>query len=411
MRNVNVRLVDWPAQWERAIPSTQFEVLSRRGSIASRGASFGDGPALGAAKFCHVLPRGMRYSRTSATSIDLFVSELVEHSQQANAVIAERTIDPLPAPLLIQMPSYGFAKTLRRARFIAGKVAQLAPDVVIVQQHIPSAVQINTKIKQPVVLQRHNFVEKPEEASLYGSYNYRIKVDRLNKLAGITFVSDTVLRHFERNWPDVHVPRTVICNGFASDRWHSQLIRDNTILVVGRVAPEKGILEAADAVLVALSKAPGWRARFILSEENVHPAYFERVQRAIALLGDRASVQLNVPFESVKVEFERAAVALVPSKWAEPFGRTCLEAHAGGAAVISSGTGGLKSISGHFALYVDPDDPRSIANALDSLIADSALRARLARNGNERVRRLFGLEAIAAKLDSFCLSLAVRGRV
>jgi len=58
---------------------------------------------------CHVLPRGMRYSRSRATSIDLYVSELIAHSQQSNIVIAERALDPLPAKRMIEMPSYSFA--------------------------------------------------------------------------------------------------------------------------------------------------------------------------------------------------------------------------------------------------------------------------------------------------------------
>ncbi len=65
---------------------------------------------------------------------------------------------------------------------------------------------------------------------------------------------------------------------------------------------------------------------------------------------------------------ERAAIAMIPSKWREPFGRTCLEAHAGGAAVISSGSGGLREISGDAALYATDAEVDGLIDALRRLI-------------------------------------------
>jgi len=293
---------------------------------------------------------------------------------------------------------------MRRSRFVAAKIAQLAPDVVVVQQHIPSAARISELVSQPVILQRHNFVERSSGNDILSHYSYRLKTEKLNALAGITFVSDTLLTHFESQWPDVHVPRTVIYNGFDRNQWHAECPRDNSVLVVGRAAPEKGILEAATAVVSAIEKKANWRADFVLSEETIHPEYFEKIKHVLKSLGNRARLQLNSPFSEVKRLFERTAIAVVPSKWAEPFGRTCLEAHAGGAAVISSGTGGLRSISGDHALYIDPTDPRSIAQALDVLMIDDSFRHSLAKAGTERVSQLFDINAIAAHLDKFCLS-------
>lgn len=352
--------------------------------------------------FCHVLPRGMRYSRSHATSIDLYVSDLIAHSQQSNVVITEHSRDPLPAQQIIELPCYSFARTARRSRFVATKIARLGPDMVIVQQHIPSAARIRDLVSQPVILQRHNYVEPSSRNGIFSRYSYRLKTARLNALAGLTFVSDALLAHFEKYWPDVDVPRTVIHNGFDRNLWHGESVRDNSVLVVGRAVPEKGILEAATAVVAVIKCKPNWRADFILSEETIHPRYFAEIKQTLDPLGSRIRLQLNSPFSEVKRHCERAAIVIVPSKWAEPFGRTCLEAHAGGAAVISSGTGGLRSISGDHALYIDPANPLSIVQALITLIDDSELRQALAKAGSERVARLFDINAIAARFDKFC---------
>jgi glycosyltransferase involved in cell wall biosynthesis len=37
------------------------------------------------------------------------------------------------------------------------------------------------------------------------------------------------------------------------------------ILCVGRACPDKGILEAAEAIAMLLPDYPGWRARFVLA--------------------------------------------------------------------------------------------------------------------------------------------------
>ncbi|MGN8119656.1 glycosyltransferase family 4 protein [Labrys sp. 22185] len=355
---------------------------------------------------CHVLPRGMRFSQSRATSIDLYVCELVAYSRQPSVVIAEEIADPLPAPRLIEIPCYNYARTTRRSRFIARKIAELDPTIVSVQQHIPSAVHITSLVQQPVILQRHNFLERPADDNVFSRYRYRSKIAKLNALGGITFVSDVLVSHFESHWPDVQVPREVISNGFDKRLWQAHPDRDNSILIVGRAAPEKGIAEAAAAVATVLAEKPEWRADFVLSEEAVHPDYHKSIKRLLEPLGRQVSLRLNRPFAEVKRLFERAAIAIVPSKWAEPFGRTCLEAHAGGAAVISSGTGGLRSISGDQALYIDPANPRSIAQALKFLMNDDDARQALAKGGTERVCRLFDIDVIAARLDKFCSSVS-----
>ena len=68
---------------------------------------------------------------------------------------------------------------------------------------------------------------------------------QMNALAGLTFVSQAVLAEFERDWPEVTIPRRVVANGFDTAAWRPQPTRERTVLAVGRVTPEKGLLEAA----------------------------------------------------------------------------------------------------------------------------------------------------------------------
>ncbi len=359
-------------------------------------------------KILQVLPRGMRYSRNSATSIDLFVAEVVAHSRFRVEVVAEAQTPTLPAQTIHNLPKFGFANTLRRARRIAEIVRREHPALLVVQQHLPSAAAIQAQVRTPVILQRHNFMRPPRRSGLLGPLSRARHARQLNALAGLTFVSAAVLADFEQDWPEVTTPRRVVNNGVDFANWSPSAERENFVLVVGRATAEKGLVEAAQALSHMLPKHPRWSARFVVSEPERDPAYFDALRAALAPLGDRAKLLVNRPFRDVQALSESAAIALVPSKWREPFGRTCLEAHAGGAAVISSGSGGLREISADAAVYLSAVEASPIAQALDALIADDDLRHRLAAEGAARVRRLFDVRQVAADLDDFCASVIER---
>jgi glycosyltransferase involved in cell wall biosynthesis len=349
-----------------------------------------------------VLPRGMRYGCGAATSIDLYVSEMAAHSRFRVEVVAECGDPPLPAAAVHTLPQFPFAETQRRARRIAALAQSLSPSAVVVQQHLPSAAALRARVGAPIILQKHNFLRVSRGAFWLRDASHWRRARQLNALAGLTFVSQAVLDKFESDWPEVTIPRRVVANGFDAAGWRPQQTRERTVLAVGRVTPEKGLLEAARAVAAILPRHRDWTTTFVVSEPERFPEYFGAIGVALAPLGPQARLLVGRPFDEVKALNERAAIALAPSVWREPFGRTCLEAHAGGAAVVSSGSGGLREISGEAALYLAAVEPALIAEAVETLIVNEPLRERLAAEGRERVERLFDVRRVAADLDDFC---------
>ena len=349
-----------------------------------------------------VLPRGMRYGRAVATSIDLYVSEMAEHSRFRVEVVAECGDPPLPAAAVHVLPRFAFAETQRRARRIAALAHTLSPSAMVVQQHLPSAAALTARVGAPIILQKHNFLRVSRNAGWLRDASHWRRTRQLNALAGITFVSHAVLAQFEQDWPEATVPRRVVANGFDARVWRPERERARTVLAVGRVTPEKGLLEAARALAAVLPRHADWTTTFVVAEPERFPDYFAAIGAALAPLGPQARLLVGRPFEEVKALNQRAAIALAPSVWREPFGRTCLEAHAGGAAVVSSGSGGLREISGEAALFLSSVEPAQIAQAVEALIVDESLRRRLAAEGRERVERLFDIRRVAAALDDFC---------
>lgn len=346
-------------------------------------------------KIIQALPGRMRFEAEASNSIELCVAEWIWGSRyrRTTTVLAESgKTPPVDVDVFRREPAKRFT-SLHIGYTIRKLVKSRGYELVVSQQHVSTAAAIaalNPSV--PVILQTHNFIDPPERG-FGGRLKNRVRLWEFARLAGMTLVSEATLRQFEMDWPQVTIPRRVISNGFDFGTWTPATQREKTVLVVARTHETKGILEAAEGVRAFLKDFPDWRATFILSDQRSHPGYFSAVVDALQFCRPQAEVLSGLPFSEVKRRTELAAISVVASKWAEPFGRVALEAHAGGAALISSGTGGLSEISGDAALYLEAVTGPAIASALRQLASDGELRARLAREGMQRVRRRFRLTA------------------
>jgi glycosyltransferase involved in cell wall biosynthesis len=356
-----------------------------------------------------IMPRRMYFGPARATSIDLCVRDLIRASQFADTtrVVAEAVDHPFEDCAISYFPTKRRSNTVGRANFVARLVDEMQPDVVVVQAHLPTASAIARRCPQTqVVLHSHTFQKASyNRMSISGQLHRAFKRERYRRLAGLIHVSEACARDFVAAWPDVKIPQAVIYNAFDFSEWRPLQVRTQEILCVGRCIDTKGIWEAAQAVTQVLPSHPGWRARFILSTVLVEPQYFASVRAALAPLGDRVQIEVQQPFSVVKAACERAAIALVPSKWSEPFGRTALEAHAGAAALISSGTGGLREASGEHALYLPDVSAGAIAQSIDVLIGSAEMRTKLAQGGAAWARQRLSVQLQAENLDKFLATM------
>jgi alpha-1,3-rhamnosyl/mannosyltransferase len=102
-------------------------------------------------------------------------------------------------------------------------------------------------------------------------------------------------------------------------------------------------------------------------------------------LQDRVEITGWVPREELLHLYERAQAFVYPSTF-EGFGMPVLEALAAGIPVACSGIPPLREVAGDAALFFDPLDEGAMAEALDPILNDQPLRARLAQAGKERAR-------------------------
>ena len=193
-----------------------------------------------------------------------------------------------------------------------------------------------------------------------------------------------------RRFPRLASASSAVPNGLDMRAWSAAKPKDRSIVCVGRALRGKGHLEAMAAIARALPRGPnGARASWCPTPwprtRSREP--FERfaIWPKVSTAGSGSIRTFPTPPRS-KAAWESAAVGMVLTTGPEPFGRTALEALASGAALITSGRGGLAEICGPCAMTVDPGEADSLAAALGQLL-DAAERRAGARARRARARR------------------------
>jgi glycogen(starch) synthase len=152
------------------------------------------------------------------------------------------------------------------------------------------------------------------------------------------------------------------------------------LLFVGRCYPrQKGLEHLISALGLLLSKCKIHLT--IVGEDWGGAGTLQALARA---LGVEKHVTFTgaLPRNEVINAYASADAFVLPSLF-EPFGIVLLEAMAAGLPVVASRVGGIPEVvsDGKTGLLVQPGDSRSLANALENLISDSALRRRLGAAG------------------------------
>ena len=170
------------------------------------------------------------------------------------------------------------------------------------------------------------------------------------------------------------------------------------LLYHGRVDRRKGALDLLDA-LAKLRENPKWRGvRVVYS--GIGPD-FDAVNEKIAELdlGDVADVLGYVEYGDVPTIYARGDVFLSPT-YAEGFSNTILEAMASGLPVVSCHAVGVvdcltDNVNG---LLVQPGDINALAGAIERILEDDALRARLTQAAFNDAHELYSWPVVGRQI-------------
>lgn len=174
------------------------------------------------------------------------------------------------------------------------------------------------------------------------------------------------------------------------------------VLFVGRLVPKKGL----DHLLDALARLAHQGRPVPLRVVGEGP---ERARLEARATRDRVAVRFlgSQPPAVVRDEMRRAAVLCVPSCTdrstgdREGLGMVFAEAQATGLPVVSTRSGGIPEVveDGRTGLLVPEADPLALAAAIDAILADPGLWARLSAAARPWVLQRFDLRKQTAVLE------------
>ena len=164
------------------------------------------------------------------------------------------------------------------------------------------------------------------------------------------------------------------------------------VVCVGRLVAAKGM----DVVVDAARLRPD--VSFVIAGDGPERAALE--SRASGLANLEFAGRLDGP--DLQRLYEDAACVLVPSTWPEPFGMVVLEAWQASRPVVVTSRGALPEIvrDDSDGLVVAPSDPAALAAAIDRLVADPKLAARMGDAGRRRVLDFYAIDAHLDRLEA-----------
>lgn len=177
---------------------------------------------------------------------------------------------------------------------------------------------------------------------------------------------------------------------------------------VGRLVPEKGL----DVLLRATVRLHG---PWTLSVAGTGPEQ-EPLERLAEQLGIASRVTWlgAIPAADLAALWPRLDCLVTPSRttgdWVEAYPLQALQAMAHGVVVVASDSGALPEMLGGAGLVFREDHAEGAAEALARLMADGALRERLAAEGRRRVIAEYVDDAVARKTLAFWREVRERTR-
>ena len=324
-----------------------------------------------------VLPPREGYSPGSVGAIGLLAHRLALAA--GGEVVGRPVAQPFAdTPFHPAAPGWGLSGAARYARGVAAVLRDANPDLIEVHNRPEVALLLARRFPR-VMLVLHN-----DPHGMRGARTAAERSRLLHRLCCVATVSEHLRRSFLAGGEGAV---EVLPNSIdVPPRVHR--VRDRLILFVGRVVADKGADAFVEACAAVLPRLPGWRAAMVgadrFAPDSPPTPFTRRVMAQAAQAG--VATPGYLPHADTLARLGRAAIAVAPSRWQEPFGMTALEAMASGAALVCSRRGGLPEVAGDCALYADPDAPGALAEAILTLANDADRRGALAYAARQRAQ-------------------------
>jgi len=212
--------------------------------------------------------------------------------------------------------------------------------------------------------------------SMNGSKSTHERLKLLDEIDKIIFVSKWVQNRFFENLDKKLLNKTEVV--YPSIHKEKKIFKkEKKITFVGKLNKSKGYDVYKEAVTRILDEFKDWKAYSIGDESRDRP-----------IINHKNHIELGfLKHKDVLKFLNKSEIAVVPSRWEEPFGRTALESSSRACATIISNRGGLPETTDH-CIILKKLDSTELYYELKILIKNEKYRKKLQLNGFNEVKHL-----------------------
>ncbi len=308
-------------------------------------------------KIATILPYKENYTVEKASAASLWVSEFYSKSKfKKNNIIYGNTSSKNYLTknyhniILKSLKSRIKSSTNEYSKKLLIEIKKNNFDLIEIHNRPLLVFKLLDEIKINVIFYFHN-----DPLSMKGSKSINDRLNILKKVKKIVFVSEWVRKRFFTNIDKKLFSKTDVI--YPSVNKTKSVRKKNYITFVGRLNHSKGYDLFKEAIIKILNSYPEWEALSIGDEDRRsifidHKQHFE-----MGFLTHKKTLKL----------LNQTEIAIVPSRWEEPFGRTALEATSRGCATIITNKGGLIETSDH-CVVLEKVNYLYLYNAIKKLI-------------------------------------------
>jgi len=230
---------------------------------------------------------------------------------------------------------------------------------------------LKKKINSKYILYFHN-----DPLSMNGS---KTSNERLNLLIGldkIVFVSKWVQDRFFIDLDKKLSDKTEIVYP-SIHKIKKKNKKEKKITFVGKLNISKGYDIYKDAITKILDEYQDWKAYSIGDEDRKRPIINHHNHQELGFLKHKEVLNF----------LNKSEIAVVPSRWEEPFGRTALESSSRACATIISNRGGLPETTDH-CIILKKINSKELYKEIKKLILNPKLRKKIQNNGFKNIKHL-----------------------
>ncbi len=228
---------------------------------------------------------------------------------------------------------------------------------------------LNNEINTKFILYFHN-----DPLTMKGSKTTSERLFLLNNVDKIIFVSQWTQKRFFDNLDKKLIDKTAVI--YPSIHKSKKIHKKNkNIVFVGKLNKSKGYDIYKDAITKILDEYKNWKAFSIGDEDRDRPYINHPRHHELGFLEHRKVLNF----------LDKSEIAVVPSRWEEPFGRTALESSSRACATIISNRGGLPETT-DFSVILKNLNSDTLYKSIKKLINNHKLRKNIQLKGFKGVK-------------------------